>query len=294
MECRIELIFVPVTDVDRAIEFYVEKVGFNLDMQARVDENLRFVQVTPPTSACSIAFGEGITEMTPGTQNSIQVVVPDAEAARQELLARGVDAPEVQTLPWGSFTSFQDPDGNTWTLQQLPPRGSSGDAAAVLTSHTANPVLGRRQPTAIWACPFDARGYTGVRGRPTHTQGDTVSVTPFQDLPLAERDREWDGTAAEKRVRRWADAEEEPNENYRNAHVWYDKDNKQNFTAYKLLICDVVDGRLEVVPRGVMAAGAVMQGSRGGVDLPSVDIDRVKSHLAKYYAKMDETAPWLR
>jgi catechol 2,3-dioxygenase-like lactoylglutathione lyase family enzyme len=128
MECKIELIFVPVTDVDRAIEFYVEKVGFNLDMQARVDENLRFVQVTPPTSACSIAFGEGITEMTPGTQNSIQVVVPDAEAARQELLARGVDAPEVQTLPWGSFTSFQDPDGNTWTLQQLPPRGSSDDA----------------------------------------------------------------------------------------------------------------------------------------------------------------------
>ncbi|MEJ7755368.1 MAG: VOC family protein [Nocardioidaceae bacterium] len=86
MECKIELIFVPVSDVDRAIEFYVDKVGFTLDMQARVDENTRFVQVTPPTSACSIAFGEGITDMTPGTQNSIQVVVPDAEAARQELL----------------------------------------------------------------------------------------------------------------------------------------------------------------------------------------------------------------
>jgi catechol 2,3-dioxygenase-like lactoylglutathione lyase family enzyme len=124
VECRIELIFVPVTDVDRAIEFYVDKVGFNLDMQARVDDNIRFVQVTPPTSACSIAFGEGITEMTPGTQNSIQVVVPDAEAARRELLERGVDAPEVQTLQWGSFTSFTDPDGNTWTLQQLPPPGS--------------------------------------------------------------------------------------------------------------------------------------------------------------------------
>jgi hypothetical protein len=121
-----------------------------------------------------------------------------------------------------------------------------------------------------------------------------VSVTPFQDLPLADRDREWDGTAAEKRVRRWADAGEEPNEKYRNAHVWYDKDNKENFTAYKLLICDVVGGRLKAVPRGVMAAGAVMQGSRGGVDLPAGDIDRVKSHLAKYYAKMDETAPWLR
>lgn len=124
MECKIELIFIPVTDVDRAIEFYVDKVGFHLDMQARVDENIRFVQVTPPTSACSIAFGEGITDMTPGTQNSIQVVVPDAEAARQKLLDRGVDAPEVEKLAWGSFTSFTDPDGNTWTLQQLPPPGS--------------------------------------------------------------------------------------------------------------------------------------------------------------------------
>jgi len=124
MDCRIELIFIPVTDVDRAIDFYVEKVGFTLDMQARVDEHTRFVQVTPPTSACSIAFGEGITDMTPGTQNSIQVVVPDAEAARRELIERGVNAPEVTTLPWGSFTSFTDPDGNTWTLQQLPPPGS--------------------------------------------------------------------------------------------------------------------------------------------------------------------------
>lgn len=124
MECKIELIFVPVSDVDRAIDFYVEKVGFTLDMQARVDDNTRFVQVTPPTSACSIAFGEGITTMTPGTQSSIQVVVPDAEAARRELLEHGVDAPEVETLAWGSFTSFADPDGNTWTLQQLPPPGS--------------------------------------------------------------------------------------------------------------------------------------------------------------------------
>ena len=128
MDCKIELIFVPVTDVDRAIEFYVEKVGFTLDMEARVDENIRFVQVTPPSSACSIAFGEGITDMTPGTQNSIQCVVPDAEAARQELLGRGVDASEVETLAWGSFTSFADPDGNSWTLQQLPSPGSYGDA----------------------------------------------------------------------------------------------------------------------------------------------------------------------
>jgi predicted enzyme related to lactoylglutathione lyase len=122
MDCRIELIFVPVTDVDRAIEFYVEKVGFTLDMQARVNDEVRFVQVTPPTSACSIAFGTGISDMVPGTQDGIQVVVPDAEAARQELVSRGVDATPVEVLEWGSFTSFSDPDGNTWTVQQLPAR----------------------------------------------------------------------------------------------------------------------------------------------------------------------------
>ena len=119
-----------------------------------------------------------------------------------------------------------------------------------------------------------------------------MAVTPFQDLPVADRNREWDGAAAEKRVRRWAGAEDEPNEKYRNAHVWYDAEKKENFTAYKLLICDVVGERLVAVPRGVMAAGAVMQGSRGGVDLPGNDIDRVKSHLAKYYAKIDDSPPW--
>ena len=119
-----------------------------------------------------------------------------------------------------------------------------------------------------------------------------MSVTAFRDLPLADRDREWDGDAAEKRVRKWAGAEDEPNEKYRNAHVWYDADKKENFTAYKLLVADVVDGTLKAVPRGVMAAGAVMQGSRGGVNLPKDDVPRVKSHLAKYYKKMDDTAPW--
>ena len=121
-----------------------------------------------------------------------------------------------------------------------------------------------------------------------------MSVTAFQDLPLADRDREWDGDAAEKRVRKWADATDEPNEKYRDAHVWYDKDKKDNFTAYKLLIADVVGGDLKVVPRGVMAAGAIMDGARGGIDLPEGDIDRVKSHLAKYYEKMGDTAPWER
>lgn len=119
-----------------------------------------------------------------------------------------------------------------------------------------------------------------------------MAVTAFQDLPMADRDREWDGDAAERRVREWAGAEDGPNEKYRDAHVWYDAEKKENFTAYKLLIADVVDGSLVAVPRGVMAAGNVMQGSRGGVDLPEKDIDRVKSHLAKYYAKMDDRAPW--
>ena len=121
-----------------------------------------------------------------------------------------------------------------------------------------------------------------------------MSVTAFQDLPLADRDREWDGGAAEKRVRKWADAEDEPNEKYRDAHVWYDQDKKSNFTAFKLLIADVIDGELTAVPRGIMAAGAIMQGSRGGIDLPDNDIDRVKSHLAKYYVKLDDVAPWDR
>ena len=121
-----------------------------------------------------------------------------------------------------------------------------------------------------------------------------MSVTAFQDLPLADRDREWDGDAAESRVREWADANDAPNEKYRDAHVWYDNENKENFGSYKLLISDVVDGRLRAVPRAVMAAGSVVQGSRGGVDLPDDDIDRVKSHLSKYYAKMDDTAPWER
>jgi hypothetical protein len=121
-----------------------------------------------------------------------------------------------------------------------------------------------------------------------------MAVTAFGDLPLADRDREWDGAAAEKRVRKWAGAEDEPNAKYRDAHVWYDAENKDNFTAYKLLIGDVISGRLVAVPRGIMAAGNVMQGSRGGVDLPHDDIGRVKSHLAKYYKKMGDDAPWER
>jgi hypothetical protein len=121
-----------------------------------------------------------------------------------------------------------------------------------------------------------------------------MAVTRFQDLPLADTDREWDGDAADARVRKWAKVDEEPNEKYRDAHVWYDADKKENFSAYKLLIADVIGGTLHAVPRGVMAAAAVMQGSRGGVDLPDRDRDRVKSHLAKYYKKWGADAPWDR
>ncbi|WP_433256473.1 hypothetical protein ACQPYK_17555 [Streptosporangium sp. CA-135522] len=121
-----------------------------------------------------------------------------------------------------------------------------------------------------------------------------MTVTRFQDLPLADRERHWDGDAAEKRVRAWAGAEDEPNAKYRDAHVWYDGDDPDKFESHKLLIADVIDGRLKAVPHAVMAAGAVMQGARGGVDVPDEDVDRIKSHLAKYYAKMGDTAPWDR
>ncbi|WP_062350979.1 hypothetical protein [Herbidospora yilanensis] len=121
-----------------------------------------------------------------------------------------------------------------------------------------------------------------------------MTVTRFKDLPLADRSREWDGSAAESRVREWAGAEDEPDAAYRDAHVWYDGDAPENFGSYKLLIADVVDGRLKAVPRAVMAAGGILQGARGGVKIPENEVDRVKAHLARYYEKMGETAPWER
>jgi hypothetical protein len=121
-----------------------------------------------------------------------------------------------------------------------------------------------------------------------------MSVVAFQDLPMADREREWDGDAANKRVRDWAGAEDEPNDKYRSAFVWYDADEKELFKSYKLQIADVIDGRLEAVPRAVITAGNVMQGARGGVDLPPKDIERVKNHLARYYEKMGDEAPWTR
>ena len=121
MDWKIELIHVPVSDVDRAIEFYVDKVGFNLDHDQRVSDDLRFVQLTPPGSACSIAFGEGLgATLAPGSLDVIQVVIDDADAALEQLRAKGVEAEGVDEQAWGRFVTFRDPDGNRWTLQQLP------------------------------------------------------------------------------------------------------------------------------------------------------------------------------
>ncbi|MGA7987648.1 MAG: glyoxalase superfamily protein [Candidatus Dormiibacterota bacterium] len=124
MDMKIELVAIPVTDVDRAKAFYVDQVGFNADHDYQVSETLRFVQLTPPGSACSIVMGTGITQMPPGSQKGVQMVVANAEAARQELLSRGVQASDVDVQPWGSFVTFSDPDGNTWSLQELPPWSS--------------------------------------------------------------------------------------------------------------------------------------------------------------------------
>ena len=121
MDWKLELVPVPVTDVDRAKAFYAEQVGFVVDHDHAVDENVRFVQLTPPGSAGSIAIGKGLTDAPVGSARA-QLVVNDAHAAREELLARGVDVGEVVTFPWGSFVFFADPDGNRWSVQELPPR----------------------------------------------------------------------------------------------------------------------------------------------------------------------------
>jgi catechol 2,3-dioxygenase-like lactoylglutathione lyase family enzyme len=122
MDWKIELVAIPVTDVDRAKAFYVDQVGFHPDHDYQVSDGLRFVQLTPPGSACSVVMGTGVTEMPPGSQKGVQVVVADVAAAREALIARGVQASGVDAQPWGSFVTFSDPDGNTWSLQQLPPR----------------------------------------------------------------------------------------------------------------------------------------------------------------------------
>jgi len=122
MDWRLELVQVPVSDVDRAKSFYTEKAGFNADHDHRVSDEVRFVQLTAPGSACSIAIGTGLSEMRPGSVQGLQLVVSDIEAARSELVKRGVEVSAVQEFPWGSFVFFNDPDGNGWSVQEIPAR----------------------------------------------------------------------------------------------------------------------------------------------------------------------------
>jgi catechol 2,3-dioxygenase-like lactoylglutathione lyase family enzyme len=122
VDYKIELVAVPVSDVDRAKSFYVDKAGFNADHDHTVSEEIRFVQLTPPGSACSIALGTGITDAAPGSVVGLQLVVDDIHRAHEELGGRGVEVSDVQEFPWGSFVFFSDPDGNKWSLQQLPTR----------------------------------------------------------------------------------------------------------------------------------------------------------------------------
>jgi predicted enzyme related to lactoylglutathione lyase len=122
MQMKLEVVHVPVSDVDRAKAFYTEQIGFNADHDHQVNDELRFVQLTPPGSACSIAIGTGLTQMKPGSIEGLMMVVADVQAAREELLQRGTEVSEIDVQPWGSFVYFSDPDGNAWVLQQLPDR----------------------------------------------------------------------------------------------------------------------------------------------------------------------------
>ena len=120
MDFKLELVAVPVSDVDRAKAFYTQRAGFIEDHDHRVSDEVRFVQLTPPGSACSIAFGNGISTKEPGSLEGLQLVVSDIEAARSELAGRGVEVSEIQDFPWGRFVFFTDPDGNGWAVQEIP------------------------------------------------------------------------------------------------------------------------------------------------------------------------------
>jgi catechol 2,3-dioxygenase-like lactoylglutathione lyase family enzyme len=119
MDYRLELVAIPVTDADRSKAFYVDRAGFNADHDHRVNDELRFIQLTPPGSACSITIGEGVTDAQPGSVKGMQLVVEDIEAAHAELSGRGVDVSDVQEFPWGRFVFFSDPDGNAWAVQEI-------------------------------------------------------------------------------------------------------------------------------------------------------------------------------
>lgn len=140
MDMKLELVGVPVTDVDAARDFYV-RAGFNLDQDHTVNDDVRFVQLTPPGSACSIAIGKGLTGLPPGSLDNLQMVVVDADAARGDLLERGIEVSPVDEQPWGRFVYFSDPDGNRWSLQQLPDwsagAGGDGDSEAAGVDPTA-------------------------------------------------------------------------------------------------------------------------------------------------------------
>jgi len=123
VDFKLELVAVPVSDVDRAKAFYTEKAGFNADHDHTVSDEVRFVQLTPPGSACSIALGKGVIETEPGSVQGLQLVVSDIEAARDELAGRGVEVSDIQSFPWGRFVFFKDPDGNGWSVQEIPARG---------------------------------------------------------------------------------------------------------------------------------------------------------------------------
>ena len=122
MDFKLELVSVPVSDVDRAKAFYTEKAGFNADHDHVVSDEIRFVQLTPPGSACSISIGKGLVDTAPGSAQGLQLVVTDIQAAHDELAGRGVDVSDVQSFPWGDFVFFKDPDGNGWAVQAIPPR----------------------------------------------------------------------------------------------------------------------------------------------------------------------------
>jgi predicted enzyme related to lactoylglutathione lyase len=122
MDWKLELVAIPVADVDRAKAFYTERAGFNADHDHTVSEDIRFVQLTPPGSGCSIAVGKGLTDAAPGSVRGMQMTVANIDEARAELVGRGVDASEIQTFPWGKFVFFSDPDGNRWAVQEIPAR----------------------------------------------------------------------------------------------------------------------------------------------------------------------------
>lgn len=135
MDFKLELVSVPVSDVDRARSFYADQVGFVVDVDQVVSDELRFVQLTPPGSACSIAIGTGLTTMAPGSLQALQVVVEDARSARELLAGKGVEVSDIDEQAWGTFVYFADPDGNTWSLQELPAwsKGAGGDGVSPVT-----------------------------------------------------------------------------------------------------------------------------------------------------------------